>query len=292
MKLVVCENLLKKFGGKIALKNVSFEIPKGLTLILGKNGSGKTTLVKIISTLLPFDSGKITVCGVDVKEKRTIRDMISYLPQETLVEDILTLRELLIFHSNLFGVSEKRAIEIGERIGLYEMGTFAGELSGGMKRRLCVALSLIPEKEIYILDEPFESIDFGGRMRIRELLLEILKEKKSIIIVSHTVTGLEELADHILILDEGVLRFSGKPEDLKKHFKNLASIRIKPNDVESELLIEDAISKGLTVTQIDVLSLVGEAKKVESLAENYGISIESPTISEIYAFFVSRGENG
>ena len=287
MELVVCDRLVKKFRKKVVLKNVSFRLPRGLTLILGKNGGGKTTLVKILSTLLPFDSGSVSVCGFDVRDRKKVRRLISYLPQETMVEDVTTVKEMLVTQSKLFDVPISKAFDMAEKLGLSELGTFAGELSGGMKRRLCVSLSLIPEREIYILDEPFGGIDFGGRIRIREIIEEIIKDGRNVILVSHTITGLEELANHILILDRGKVTFSGSPEELRKMFPNTASVRIN-----SHIRIQEIIRPNFVVTQTDCISIVGYRSDLERVVGEYGLKLEKPTVGEIYSFFVSTYGSG
>jgi ABC-2 type transport system ATP-binding protein len=153
---------------------------------------------------------------------------------------------------------------------------------------LCVALSLIPDRDIYILDEPFEGIDFGGKIRIRELLQETLKECKSVLLVSHSITGLEEIADYLLILDEGELKFSGTPEELVRSFPKITSLRVDVNNFKNCAIFEEAIKEGFVIAQGDTISITGEKEKIKHLAEKCGLDTDRPTIGEVHAFFVSR----
>ncbi|MDI3498866.1 MAG: type transport system ATP-binding protein [Archaeoglobus sp.] len=254
-------------------------------MVMGKNGSGKSTLLKILSTILPADSGSATVGGYPLKEKRKIRRIISYLPQETLIEDVLTVREIITLQAKLFDVPITTALEITERLGLNELNTLAGELSGGMKKRLCVALALIPDREIYLLDEPFEGVDFSGKLRIKELIEEKIENGRNVILVSHTATGFEDEVDCIVILDQGNLVFSGKPEELRERFSEVAAIRSNSDWG----LIRDAVKAGFVVTQIDSVSVVGPNYELKSLTGKYGVKPRKASIGEIYAFCVSKG---
>ncbi len=284
--LIKCNELVKTFRGKDVLKRVSFEMPHGLTLILGKNGSGKTTLIRIISTLIPPDSGKVSVKGHDVSDRQRIRQMISYLPQETLLDEVLIVGEIVTLHSKLFGASIEEAFEFVERIGINDSKTLAGELSGGMKRRLCVALSLIPDREIYLLDEPFEGIDYAGKIIIQEMVRDKVKDGKSVILVSHTITGLENVADHVLILDDGEILFSGPPEELSNEFPEIVVVDV---DDPADPIIERALNSELTVMPSERLCVVGDRNKIQKVVGGCkNRPIKKPSVGEVYAFLVSK----
>ncbi len=287
-EIVKCTKLSKKFKDKVALSDVSCKIPKGLTVVLGPNGSGKTTLLRIMAGLTTPDSGNIRVKGIDVKKNpRKVRSLVSYLPQETLIEEMLTVEELLTFNVKLFGASMEKAYRIFERMGLSkEYSSIAGDLSGGMKRKLAVALALLPDRDIYLLDEPFEGLDSGSRIALLDILEEITKSS-SVILVSHTViSGIENIANYLVILDSGRLIFAGKPEEFKRLLCDVSCLRLENIDAT---LLREAMALGVIVSPVESISLIGETDIIEKLASEYGGKVcNELTIGEVYVYMLRR----
>ncbi len=221
MKISI-ENLSKFYkNGTVALKNVNLEIESGIFGLLGPNGAGKTTLMSILVTLLDQSEGRITVDQYDLrKNRREIRAMLGYLPQEFTMFSRLKTWEFLDYAARLAGVKSindrKRAVEeMLENVGLYEArDRSANKLSGGMKRRLGIAQALIGHPKIVIVDEPTTGLDPEERLRFRNLLSDMSREDIIIILSTHIVGDISSTCDNMAMLNRGELVFNDSPEVL------------------------------------------------------------------------------
>lgn len=285
--LIMCKELTKTFGKIRALDRINFSAPPGLIILLGKNGSGKSTLAKIISTLLPYDEGNVKVKGKEINSnKREIRQMISYLSQDNIVEDALTVQEIVELYSRLFREPDTKANELLDNLGLSPYrDTLVGNLSGGLKRRLSILLAFLPDRDIYILDEPFEELDFWGRIKVTELIHHALKKGKSIFLISHTATWLEEIADYILILHQGKLLYADSPNNLKQAFKDVYAIEMGSLSEIKKILKNH---HNVTVAINERVSVVGERHALSNITKIKNEEIREASISEICAFIVNN----
>ena len=207
--------LNKSYGKKVALKDFSTEFKHGLYGLLGPNGAGKSTFMNILAGVLGYNSGDILYNDENVKKLKTgFKEAIGYLPQNVGLYNNFTAEDTLKYFGALRNV-EKEMID--ERIDycLKAVNLFenkkdkVGSFSGGMKRRMAIAITLIADPEILIFDEPTVGLDPKERMRFRELLLE-LKDSKTIILSSHIVSDIKETADYVLILKEGGLVYESE----------------------------------------------------------------------------------
>jgi len=198
-------------------------VPKGsLYGLLGPNGAGKSTALRIICTLLDPDSGYVEVAGYNalLDEKET-RRRLGYVAQEVAIDKILTGRELLQLQGDLYHLNKnhkkKRIEELIQRLEMNEwIDRRCGSFSGGMKRRLDLASGLLHEPELLILDEPTVGLDIESRSVIWGLLKELRDNETTILLSSHYLEEVDELADEMAIIDKGKVIASGKPDDLKK----------------------------------------------------------------------------
>lgn len=205
------------------LKGVDLEIQQGeIFALLGSNGAGKTTMVNILSTLLPQDSGTAAVLGFDVaKEPEKVRCVISLTGQFAAVDGILTGRENLILIAKLRNVSEPKQVADGllRRFGLYEAAEKRVETySGGMKRKLDIAMSLVGRPAVIFLDEPTTGLDPEGRQEVWKAVKSLSAGGTTILLTTQYLEEAEQLADRIGILHGGALIAQGTLEELKKRF--------------------------------------------------------------------------
>ena len=219
------ENLNKVYkSGNYAIKNLNLEIPNGMFGLLGPNGAGKSTLMRILVTLMKPSSGKVTVNGeLDLsKNRREIRSMLGYLPQDFSFFSKLKTYEFLDYAARLAGMKNsaerKKAVDqMLEEVGLYEArDRNANKLSGGMKRRLGIAQALINNPKIIIVDEPTTGLDPEERIRFRNLLTNISTKDVIIILSTHIVGDISSTCDNMALLNRGQLAFTGSPEQLVK----------------------------------------------------------------------------
>jgi ABC-2 type transport system ATP-binding protein len=209
--------LKKNFKDLIAVDEISFELFKGEILgLLGPNGAGKTTVINMICGLLPATAGTIVFQSREVKE---IRSLIGYCPQENIYFPKLTCLEQLVFMGSMYGVSpaesKSRGLGLLGVLGLIDKSkVYARNLSGGMKRRLNIALALIHDPRILIFDEPEAGLDPQSRVMVRNFI-KTLSGEKTIMITSHNMDEVDRLADRVAIMDYGKIIMTGTPFNLK-----------------------------------------------------------------------------
>jgi ABC-type multidrug transport system ATPase subunit len=208
-------------GGKLALKNIDLDIPKGLFGLLGPNGAGKTTLMRILVTLLKPSSGRVKVNDLDIrKNRKEIRRQIGYLPQDFSVFAKLTVWEFMDYSACLNGILSKnkrrdRIDLLLESVGLFEArDRLTGKLSGGMKRRLGVAQTLIGDPPFLVVDEPTVGLDPEERIRFRNLLSDLSAQDRIILLSTHIVGDISSTCENIALMDLGRIIFHGPPSDL------------------------------------------------------------------------------
>jgi ABC-2 type transport system ATP-binding protein len=205
-----------------SLKEVSFEVEEGQTFgLLGPNGGGKTTLFKILSTFFPADSGRAQVYGLDcAAQARQVRPLLGVVFQNPSLDKKLTVRENMVHQGHLYGVRAKPlAKRIDELLGRYSLADraddLAGTLSGGLRRRVELAKSLLHKPRLLLLDEPSTGLDPGARQALWEHLAELKKEGSlSVLFTTHLMDEAER-CDRLVILDEGAVAAEGAPAALK-----------------------------------------------------------------------------
>jgi daunorubicin resistance ABC transporter ATP-binding subunit len=219
---IVAESLSKRFGQVRALDGIDLEQPAGTVLgVLGPNGAGKTTTVRILATLLAPDEGRARVAGLDVVEQpAAVRRLIGLSGQYAAVDPYLTGRENLQMIGRLYGLgrraARRRAGELLERFGLAQAASrVARTYSGGMRRRLDVAASLVARPPVLFLDEPTTGLDPHGRISLWQLLGELTGQGTSLLLTTQYMEEADRLADAIVVIDHGRVIASGTPSELK-----------------------------------------------------------------------------
>jgi ABC-2 type transport system ATP-binding protein len=223
MPVISVENLTKKFGNTAAVDGISFEVEKGSIFgFLGPNGAGKTTTINILCTLLSPTSGSAMIDGQDcVRDSSEVRKKIGIVFQDNTLDKELTAYENLLFHSYLYSVPKsgrkKRIEDALHFVGLYERKDDpVKRFSGGMKRRLEVARSIIHQPKILFLDEPTLGLDPQSRTNLWEFISKLPEQQEVTIFMTTHYMEEAEICSEIAIIDKGKIIALGSPEDLKK----------------------------------------------------------------------------
>ncbi|OXY96127.1 ATP-binding cassette domain-containing protein [Streptomyces diastatochromogenes] len=217
---VLSEGLEKRFGAVHALRGLDLAVPQGTVCgLLGPNGAGKTTAVRLLTTLLRPDAGSARVAGHDlVREAAAVRRRIGVTGQYASVDGDLTGRQNLRLFARLHRVRGPagRADELLEQLGLTEAADRrASTYSGGMRRRLDLAASLIRQPDVLFLDEPTTGLDPASRTRIWEAVRELQTDGTTVLLTTQYLEEADQLADHIALVDRGQVAHTGSPAELK-----------------------------------------------------------------------------
>src|SRR6267154_825867 len=216
------EGVVKRFGATVALDGAGLEVPGGMVFgLLGPNGAGKTTLVRVLATLLVPDEGRAEVLGRDVaREPAAVRELLGLTGQFAAVDEILTGRENLEMFGRLFKLSRedarRRAVELLERFDLAQAADRpARTYSGGMRRRLDIASSLLTRPAILFLDEPTTGLDPRSRNEIWDIMRELRREGTTLLLTTQYLEEADQLADRIAVIDRGRVIAQGTGNELK-----------------------------------------------------------------------------
>jgi len=230
------DNLTKKYEDKLAVENFSLQVAKGeLFGLLGPNGAGKTTIISILCGLIKPTSGTATIYGYDIqKDQQKVKELIGVCIQETAIYPYLSGAENLALFGNLYAMN-KKAIKQRSELLLEKMALkddakrVTAKYSGGMKRRLSLALALIHDPQIAFLDEPTVAMDPQSRHAVWDFIGEQKTNGKTIILTTHYMEEAEELCDRVGIIDHGKLIALGTPKELisKNKVKNLEEVFIQ-----------------------------------------------------------------
>jgi ABC-2 type transport system ATP-binding protein len=217
------KDLKKSYKKTEVLKGVDFSVQRGeIFALLGSNGAGKTTVVKILSTLLKADNGSVSVNGLNVfRQPEKVRESISLTGQFAAVDEVLTGRENLKMIAKLRGIANENQIvdNLLERFGLRDVeNRRVGTYSGGMKRRLDIAMSLVGTPAVIFLDEPTTGLDPEARLEVWKAVKELADSGTTILLTTQYLDEAEQLADKIAILHSGVIIANGTLTELKKLF--------------------------------------------------------------------------
>ncbi len=235
MNIVSAHNLVKTYGIVTAVNGVDFTIlPNECFGFLGPNGAGKTTVMRIISCFLPPTSGEVTVFGLDVTERPSdIKARLGVMPQEDNLDPDLSVFENLVVYARYFDIAKKDSVPlVNELLQFVELQDRGGmnikELSGGMKRRLMLARSLVNTPEILILDEPTTGLDPHSRRAVWEMLNLLKFRNTTLLLTTHYMEEAERLCDRVAIMDQGRIVTIDSPKNLmEEHGGDLEEVYLK-----------------------------------------------------------------
>jgi ABC-2 type transport system ATP-binding protein len=232
--VIEVRGLHKRYAGRVALDEVDFAVPEGEIFgFLGPNGAGKTTTIRILATLTPPDGGAASIGGVRVdRQPYAVRRLIGYMPDFFGVYDRLTVVEYLDFYASCYDVPAARRRRVAaELLELVDLADRAGDdvdsLSRGMKQRLCLARALVHEPRVLLLDEPASGLDPRARIEMQELIRELRRMGKTILISSHIVPEVEELCTWVGVIDSGRMVEIGPKADVLGRAAGTRRLRIE-----------------------------------------------------------------
>ena len=234
--IVQVENLVKRYGDVEAVRGVSFEVHQGEVFgLLGPNGAGKTTTVEILEGLRTPDSGRVMVCGLDPQRSGfSFKQEIGAVLQSTALPDKLRVGEALNLFASFYPRRRDPA-DLLRRFGLEEKrNAFYVQLSGGQKQRLALALALVNEPRVLFLDEPTAGLDPQVRREIYDIIEELRREKKTILLTTHYIEEAERLCDRVAIIDHGRVIALGTPHELKQRSAGTTRIEVRLARPESD----------------------------------------------------------
>jgi ABC-2 type transport system ATP-binding protein len=289
--------LRKAYAKKVVLDSVDLTIAEGeVFALLGPNGAGKTTIVRILSTLIPADAGTATVMGYDLRgEAGSVRRVIGVTGQFSAVDNLLTGEENLLLMGRLLHLPaaerRARASELLERFDLVEAAKQTpATYSGGMTRRLDIAMTLMGRPRLIFLDEPTTGLDPRSRQIMWQLIRDLVAEGITILLTTQYLEEADQLADHIALLDHGRIVAKGTPDELKRRLPG-AHIRLRFADVASldkavrelgdgtrddEELVLRIPNEGGIRSLRTVLTRLGDDVAVEDL------SIHTPDLDDVF----------
>ena len=301
-------DLHKKFKTTIAVNGVNLYLDEGESVgLLGPNGAGKSTTISMISTLLTPTSGEIRFKGADVlKKPDAIRPVLGVVPQEIALYEELTAYENMYFFGKTYGLTgeklKNKITEVLELVGLTDRKKDRiKNYSGGMKRRINMAVSLMHEPELLIMDEPTVGIDPQSRSHILEMVRELNRKKgMSILYTSHYMDEVEKLCDRVYIMDHGQIIASGTKEELKSILSSEDTILIeaaqKPEQFISQLSEHPLIQQVVEVEQgykvivskgDDLFADIFEIANASQVKVK-GVHVQTPTLEDVFLHLTGR----
>ena len=247
--MIIINNIVKRYGDNLLLDDVSLQIGKGEVFgLLGSNGAGKSTLISILATVLQPSSGNIKINGLDLrKQTKQVRQLIGYVPQDIALWDEFTVKENLRFWSKFVKgkVMEERLLELCDSVQLQDKwDERVSSLSGGMKRKLNIAVSLIHDPDILLMDEPTVGIDLQSKLEINHYVRRLAEQGKTIVYITHDMSEIVKLCDRIGVLQKGVLKFTGTLKQAAESFREMGYYNIGIEEVVYRLLrkTDDTVS--------------------------------------------------
>jgi ABC-2 type transport system ATP-binding protein len=231
---ILVRELRKSYGDKAAVDGVDLEVPRGSFFgFLGPNGAGKSTTIRMLTGLIPPDSGSIEILGYKLPDDALeIKRRIGLVPDESLLFDRLTGLEFLEFVGRMYGLDRATAVERSSGLmDLFQLEAdrkMIAEYSKGMRKRVAMAASLIHHPDLFLMDEPFEGVDAVGARLMKDILHEQVRRGATIFLTSHVLEVVERLCDRVAIIDRGRIVNSGTLEDLRAGGESLedAFVRI------------------------------------------------------------------
>jgi ABC-2 type transport system ATP-binding protein len=301
--------LRKRFGDLEAVRDLTLELRRGEVFgFLGPNGAGKTTTIRMICGLLRGDSGEVVMDGKSLLgDPALLRRLIGYCPQELVIWDTLTCLEQLTFLGTQYDIprrdAQSRAYHLLEILGLKEKGRKkAGTLSGGMKRRLNLALALVHDPKVLILDEPQAGLDPQSRILVRELIRSLAGEK-TVLLTTHEMDEADRLAHRIGIMDHGRLLVLDTPAALKAEHTSGEVLEVAVDEGQETALKAFAPTLPSSVSRLESLPgtlrlsgpnlhpiipiLLRDLSTAGIEASN--LSLREPTLEDVFISLTGRG---
>lgn len=298
--VIAVKGLKKSYGKNEVLKGVSFRVQRGTMLaLLGPNGAGKTTTVRILSTLLKADGGTVTVEGYDaLNEPQKVREVIGLTGQSAAVDELLTGRENLVMMGRLYRLTKQSATARAEELlGQFDLVDAADRplktYSGGMRRRLDLAVSLIATPPIIFLDEPTTGLDPRSRQGMWAIIKDLLANGTTILLTTQYLEEADQLADNIVVIDGGKVIAEGTAKELKSKvgkdrlelsFKDAKSLAAAAKLVDGAAVDSDekeyTLTTVITDTNKDVKDVLEKLSKAKITIA--ALNVHKPTLDDVF----------
>ena len=301
------QGLVKSYGSLRAVDGVSFTVAKGeLYGLLGPNGAGKTTIMSMLSGLLAPDDGRVLFDGIDLAaEPLKVKAQLGVVPQEPALYENLSARENLSFWGGLYGLSGaqlKQAVDrVLELVGLTDRAKDpVKQYSGGMKRRINLALGLVHGPRAVLMDEPTVGIDPQARLNILEAVKQVASSGTTVIYTTHYLEEVEQLCDRIAIMDHGKLLAEGTLDELKSRVGGRDIVTVRGSFDAAAVRTRVEALPGVSVTSVEtgrlVLSVEGSGRGAVELLSRVladglsidGISIQPPSLNTLFLNLTGR----
>lgn len=311
---VLIQNLKKRYGSVEAVKDVSFQVEPGEIFgLLGPNGAGKTTTLRILCTLATPDAGRVEVSGISVVDNpRAARQRLGYVAQEVALDKVLTGRELLQLGAALYhlpkSVAQERINTVLSLLGLEEWADKrSGTYSGGLRKRLDLAVGLLHAPDVLILDEPTVGLDIESRFVVWNFLRQMRAAGTTVLITSHYLEEIDALADRVAIIDRGKVIAAGTPSELKdKVGGDRVTLRIREfSPLEEAEKAKDLLQSLTFVQEVLINSAQGNSLNLVVTPQNdslikiqqslnsaglptFGIAQSRPSLDDVYLAATGR----
>jgi lipooligosaccharide transport system ATP-binding protein len=257
--LIHAQGLAKSFGGAVAVGGIDFDLHRGEAFgFLGPNGAGKSSTMRMIGCVSPPSAGELSILGLNpVTDGPAIRARLGVVPQEDTLDVELTVRENLIIYGRYFGLPRDVIAERADRLlEFVQLSDRAGDavepLSGGMKRRLTIARSLINEPEILLLDEPTTGLDPQARHAVWDRLYRLKQQGVTLVLTTHYMDEAEQLCDRLVVMDRGAIAAEGSPRELIGRYSTPEVLELRFDPAEHQQASEKLAD--LPVERIEVLA--------------------------------------
>lgn len=284
------DRLSKQYSEKIAVDRVSITLSHGVYGLLGANGAGKTTLMRLICGILHPTSGEVLYNGTNINTLgENYRDILGYMPQEYGYYPEFSAKRFLLYMASLKGLSKTEAITktkyLLEETGLSDVSNKKIKtFSGGMKRRLGIAQALLNDPEVLVLDEPTAGLDPKERVRFRNLISSLAKDKL-VLLSTHIVSDIEYIAGYILVMKDGQLIHQGKPETIVSQIDGCVWTYETPDQ-----RISDELSMKFNISNLKTTTNGTELRIISKTCPHEGAVSVSPTLEDLYLYYFNDKE--
>ncbi|MGB7628664.1 MAG: ABC transporter ATP-binding protein [Candidatus Acidiferrum sp.] len=294
------ENLVKRYGHVEAVRGVSFSVEEGEVFgLLGPNGAGKTSTIEILEGLRDLDGGRVSVCGLDPqRDSQALKHEIGAALQSTSLPDKLRVMEALRLFASFYK-RRRDPEELLKRFGLEEKrSTFYSQLSGGQKQRLALAMALVNEPKLLFFDEPTAGLDPQVRREIYDIIEELKREKKTLVMTTHYIEEAERLCDRVAIVDHGKVVALGTPRELKSRAGGATRIEVRLAKPEKDGALKnlDGVSDAREVDGTYVIHSQRPPKTIVDLVKHLeaegnelvSLEIASPSLEDVFIEMTGR----